>query len=427
MLNLLSENFCYSVSEDTGVTPAEAQADFESALLEFDAAADWHRNVRIRELHFANASDVDAEDFFGGEDAKDETLKYSHLAVKVDGVYYGMRYYTLRPARALVGDKASIHRAMVSAGNYTALANHLNMGLPFFSVKKEALVLVRGNLVSGIYTEFNGDWEESRQFASLLDTLQQMFPAASFLWGQIDHMATKVKFKLDSSVGSKSFLSHEVKGGSVISAYKDALDRGGLPTDFLENAVPTVRFHTGESGWTQLSLIPQLEFTVGSSKTSLPLGKVMKVNHRGKDEMVWAKFLDYLDDIAATYQAGLRGVANLYSLKIQHPYSAITHALAKFTSDVPLKIVQEKVLEWQMFYPEDADFTCTAFDIYLELSWVVEQAAKDGQSSVVKFITNQETLARFIAPSFNWSAIDVETPHKFSFNKKDKDEVSILD
>lgn len=403
---------------------SDEHADFKDSLTEFSNAAKW-TSINAADVTFVPLSAVYEHELAEGDadTLADSKIGEMPVAVHMDEAVktFLMRGYLFKNVKQQFRDDAAILSDMLTAGNTEDFCDHLNMSKKYLK-KKKIQMLVRGEKISGWFSDFNHNWSQIEQLEFLEKELTARFPNMSFVSGEINHTFTEARYALDESIRAKS-ISGEEEG--VVDAYLSAWERSGGDRASMENAVPVLRFNTGESGLFSivcsplLKLAPCKEYPKG---TTLFLGTALSVNHRGSDKAVWEKFAKFPDNIATLYTKGMKGLAAMCKTRISHPYCAVTHALKLFTSSVPLKVLKEICGDTEIIFggPDDTE-PCFAIDLYKNVSSKIQSSF--GSSTPLKQFQNQELLARLC--NANWEEFDKARPAAL-FAPKEDPEIELI-
>ena len=392
------------------------KAEFLETLTNFQSDTKWEV-IEAKETMFLPLSSVPEEELtMGAGEACSDSMssELPIVAVLPDGRKYLMRPYLLKNVKQHHRDNALVLSDMLHAGNVTAFCEHVSMGRSF--LKKNILMMLRGEKISGWFSDFNASWSQLDQVQFFEEKMGEVFPNLCFESAEISHYCTTVNYTLDASMESRALHDRLGLKPGVMDAYVDAWIAAGLPADALTKAVPICKFVTGESGLTSIEVRPFIR--LGGSWGDIPLGNKLSVNHRGADDKVWGKFETFPDQVAILYQKGLAGIERLCTQRINNPYCAITHVLALFRSSVPMKALEMCAANAEIFWPRDDDDTyCMAIDIFNCVNSAINAA--NAELSPVRRLRNSETLGRLCHT--NWSEFDVRTVNK-SFAKADTTE-----
>lgn len=360
-----------------------------------------------KDISFVPLASLTPDQIAGGEEAFRDSMRMDGFKVAAVLPNYpkmvAMRPYIYKDVKQHHRDNAAVLGDMFRAEHFGSWCEHINNGRSY--LKKELLVMLRGDKASGWSSEFNNSRDESEQIQFLETALRSRFPAAEFLSGEVSHYYTMAKYALDVSVAA--FTSQASIASSVVQAYEDAWVSAGGDVNDLRTAVPVATFVTGESGLSAISLSAGLEF---ADKTFIPLGKALTVSHRGSDEKVWGKFEAMPDNIAVLYQKGLTGLANLSNRIIYHPWSCVTHICKLFRGATSVKVLTELMDSFEEVYPpDDPNSTCYAIDIFNELNETLATAVSE--QGPIKRLRNTEILAQLV--TMDWDAFDRAAPEIF--------------
>lgn len=396
-----------SFSHEFAGGEAEETAFFQ-AVKQFDGAAEW-KSIPATNINIIATSKL--KEFHGGPNAANVD---SYLAAKLGragGLPYVLRPWACKSLRSLCLDDPAIFKKIITAGRPDVVARRLNEDLKYLPKKKELLVLIRGEKISGLFGDFNSEWTQSEQLAALKGKLTQMFAGHEFLAGNISHIETKASYKLGPSIMDHRFLksTHGTAAEAVLTPYIQAWTDAGMDPQALREAVPILEFRTGESGLAQLMLVPRICYTTDGVATSCLLGEPMKVKHRGAT--VWGTYVEYLTTVAAAYQNGIRGIVDLTQRKIEHPYSCLTHLLKQLRASTPAEEFWSTLESFEMLHPQTDTKPCQAFLLYEVINDMNQRASK--KVSVTKQLQNMEFTAKMLSPKFNWKRFDTAAPVNF--------------
>lgn len=390
----------------------ENHKEFRAFLGEFDKDTRWEP-VQATDVEFIPMNELSPADLsMGGVDAFNDTMD-SGLPIAValpDKRKLAVRTYLFKNIKQHHRDGGAILSDMLTAGAYSAFCQHLNLSKPFLH-KKKILMMTRGEKISGWFSEFNANRSQTQQFDFFEGNMRAGFPELAFEEADVTHFFTSAVYRIGETMTSKEFGAGI--GASVLGPYLDAWEAASLNAEVLMAAVPKCRFITGESGLTSIVLSPMVELPTGEV---FYLGGSLSVNHRGEDKAVWDKFETFPSQVAVMYQKGLKGLANLCTRRVYHPYSCMTHLLNKFKASIPMEHIKAVAEDVEMFYPPmDDSMTCFAIDLYNNyLNPMV--AAVSAKQNPLKSIQNIELVARIVTA--NWDEFDVPTPVKFSGKTK---------
>lgn len=390
----------------------ESHSDMLSYLREVEKDTRWEP-IEAKNTFFVPLSEVPESELAAGagegyQDALSSPLPI--CAVLPDGRKYLLRPYLLKNIKQHHRDNAVVLSDMLNRGDIRAFCDHISLGRPF--LKKQILMMTRGEKVSGWFSEFNGNWSQLAQVSFFEEKMKESFPALRFLRAEVSHYYTAVNYQLDETMSSRELHAHIGLKPGVMDAYLDAWVSAGLPAELLRDAVPVCQFVTGESGLTSIEVRPTIRLSDG---TVIPLGGILSVNHRGADESVWGKFETFPGKVAILYQKGLAGLESLCERKIFNPYCATTHVLNLFRASIPAEALRSCAANAEIFWPRDIeDITCCAIDIFNIVNEMVTEANK--KLSPVRRLRNMEMVGRLCHSS--WGDFDVGHVNKF-FSKSD--------
>lgn len=395
----------------------EDHAKLIEDLQEFQADTHWEA-IEAKNTRFVPLSSVEETELAvgAGEAYKDSMgSELPIAAVLPDGRKYLMRPYLLKNIKQHHRDNALVLSDMLHQGKIDAFCEHVSMGRHF--LKKSILMMVRGEKISGWFSDFNASWSQLAQIEFFEEKMRSAFPNMKFESAEVSHYCTTVNYTLDDSMDSRAL--HDSLGlkPGVMDAYIDAWVSAGLPAEVLRSAVPICQFVTGESGLTSIEVRPYIR--LNNKWGCIPLGNKLSVNHRGSDEHVWEKFETFPGQVAILYQKGLAGIERLCYQTMRHPYCAITHVLAQFRASVPMKRLQTCAANAEIFWPrEDEEAVCKAIDIFNCVNESV--SAANAELSPIRRLRNAETIGRLC--HMDWREFDVATVNK-SFAKSDADKM----
>lgn len=408
--------FSETIMKDSFSQLFEDHDEFLQFLADFDKDTRWE-SIPAKNVSFIPLDAITPDKLLMGGEACYHDTQISGLPVAVqldDGRILAIRPYLFKNMKQHHRDNAAILTDMLNAGNTSAMCSHLNMSKPF--LKKNILMMTRGQKISGWFSEFNGNWGESAQFAFVENAMRDAFPEFRFVRGEVSHLYTTGRYILGSSLRDSTFSS--LIGDKVMGPYLDAWEAAGGERGVLENAVPQCWFSTGESGLTAITLSPVLKLPDGQF---FFLGGSLSVNHRGDDSKVWDRFKAFPEQVAVLYQKGLKALNALCSQRIEHPYSCTTHALLAFRSSVPTAYLKDLCGTMEMFYPpEDKGMSCMAIDVYNAINEMVARAAV--KQSPLKRLQNMELVARLMVA--NWGEFDKAIPAKV-FGKPEGEDTEV--
>jgi len=388
-------------------------------LADLDKDTRWE-SIPAKTVSFVPLDSLTPEQLLMGGEACYHDTRISGLPVAVkldDGRILAIRPYLFKNMKQHHRDNAAILTDMLNCGNVSAMCDHLNMSKPF--LKKNILMMTRGQKISGWFSEFNANWGQSAQFKFVEASMHDAFPEFQFGTGEVSHLYSTARYTLGTSLRDGTFSS--CIGDKVLGPYLDAWEAAGGDRAALEKAVPQCWFTTGESGLTSITLSPVLKMSDGQL---FFLGGSLSVNHRGDDSKVWDKFTAFPDQIAVLYQRGMKALSSLCSRRISNPYACTTHILLKFRSSVPTDYLKDVASTMEMFYPpEDKEMTCMAIDVYNAINEMVARAGV--KQSPLKRLQNMELVARLMVA--NWDDYDKAVPAKvFGKSTGDDSEVDWL-
>lgn len=373
----------------------EQHGSFLRCLTAIDKDTRWE-SVELRKTQFAPLKSVTQRQITGGKAVYvDTTLSpLPFVACLPDGRILAVRPYLWKNVKEHHGDNSMAVTRFVNSGRLNRALEHINFGVDSIPEKKRVLMCVRGNKISGWFSEFNASWGQRRQIECLESSLAAEFMHLSFFKAKVTHLYTYAEYKLDDSVFSKAFGSD-----SVLSHYREAWENSGLPLETIETGIPVLSFITGESGLTCITVRPMIYCKDG---TSIPLGGELSVKHRGKDEAVWGKFETYTGQVASLYRNGLDAAEKLCNKRIMHPYYAFTHAAKAFLPTLPIKALRDAASSTELLYPrDDPSATCSAMQIVQLLS----NLCNETKSTPIKKFNNIELIAQLY--NANWGAMDI--------------------
>lgn len=374
--------------------------------------------IKAKEVSFVPLSEVPEGELVEAVREDSATAKVvdrpfeSRLPIAVhmdDGRYYCVRPYLWKNLKQHHKDNAAILGEMVHREKWGDICAHLNMSKPYLS--KSILMMLRGGKISGWFSEFNFNQSQWTQVKFVEETLGEKFPDMVFEAGGISHLFTTATYQLGNSIAES--YSRLGMDESILNAYLEAWVASGGAVEDLETAVPYIRFLTGESGLTSITLTPYLKLRDGRC---FYLGGSLSVNHRGEDKAVWGKFEEFPDQVAVLYQNGLSGLKKLCDRFIPYPWACLTHVLKGFRATIPVKEMKDCLDDFEMWYdPDDEEQTCRAIDVYNAVASLVnELGAKNGP---MRQIQNQELVARLLVA--NWDEYDKKTPAKLFGKRED--------
>ena len=402
-MDFIRDNFSIAFTEDE-------HSDFDSAVAEFSDAAAWEA-IPASDVTFLPMTAIVPEDLsVGGVDAfTDSSVGELPLAVRYDddGRTFLIRPYLFKNIKQQFRDDAAILSDMLSKGRIDKFCDHLNMSKEFIG-KKKLQVMYRGEKISGWFSDFNHNWDQTKQIDFMWDELSSRFPSMKFAGGYISHLQTELKTTLDDAITAKL-----VGSDSLVADYLDAWEAAGGDREALKNAVPTLQFRTGESGLYAVTASPSLQIppTPGYTRGRIiPLGSALSVNHRGADNAVWDKFAKFPDNIGTLYVKGLEGLKKMCNTRIFFPYNALTHALKLFKSSIPIAELKRVCDDAEVYFGMDDSTTCSAIDLYNMVNDMVTSVIASKKLSEQKAFQNQEILARLC--NMDWKTLDQKTPAK---------------
>lgn len=385
---------------------SQAHDAFRELVAEVDLDTRWG-HVPANKASFAPIGEFGPGISLGDEVVFRDTLQSSlpiTVYLQTEDRRIAVRPYLLKNFKEHSGDKAAVLRLMLNQGEYAAFCRHLNLGIPFLPDDKRILYMTRGGKVSGWFSEYNANWSEGQQLDFVETCLADAFPGSTFHGAEWSHCFMQSSYALSGRACSPEFA--RVSENIITDAYLDIWEAAGQDRAALADAIPAVRFTTGESGLQPISLSAAL---VRPNGRPIVLGAPLTVNHRGKDENVWGKFAQFPSDICALYQKGLHGLQRLCEREIKHPYACMTKILYEFRASIPAETLREAADAVEMFYPSDHKASCSAWTLYEAVGDMVAAAAAT-QDNPVRRIQNEELLARLITT--NWDNLDVSTPVK---------------
>ncbi len=396
---------------------------FQDAVFALDRAKHWEA-VSVKDLAVMAAA-PNAKNLVGGSAAYNENTYFACL--------FGGRkkpvaisWWAADSLQLLAQDNAGIFRKMLTATPSRAdiVAGRLTEDLQFLPEDKNILVLVSGGKVRGMFGDFNNSWTETEQLRAIIAKLEETFGNYNFLRGSISHVETKAEFQLGPSITDTKFLktAYGTANSAVLTPYLKTWTDAGLPSEMFEEAIPTLEFRTGESGLAQLMLVPKIRYKAWDTPVSVLLGAPLKIKHRGSDATVWGTFVNYLDEVAAVYQQGIKGIVDLTTVMVKNPYSCLTHLLKPLRPSTPQKEMRETMEAFELAHPIGCA-PCSAFELYETINDMNQRVAE--VVSVTKQLQNMEFTAKMLLPNFNWKKFDLKKPAVFSRGGTLKDEEMI--
>jgi len=368
--------------------------EFLKFISEVDKDSRW-LICPLKEIKFKTAAETAAEDLFiGSEDAYRDTL-YSPLpliGVLPGGKEVCFRSYLWKQVKQLHRIAAPIITDMMKEGALGAAVEMVNMCGPF--LKGDAQVLLRGGKVSGYASEYNANWTETEQLSFIEDSFMKRFPDYEFTGGSFSHEMTTADYRLGETIAEALD-----KDSAVLSSYAKAWEDAGMDGD-LQQAVPMIRFVTGESGLTSIILKP---FLVLNGK-EIPVSPSLAVSHRGTDKTVWGRLGDFPAESLSMFQLGLAGIETLCNLQVYHPYACMTHALRTFVNFLPRTMLDDVAESFKVFFdPSDPTKTCKAIDVFSQINECIHGIMPT--LSAMRKLQAQELIARLVV--MDWKKMDV--------------------
>lgn len=224
-------------------------------------------------------------------------------------------------------------------------ATVLSMFLRHFTSK--ALILVRENKVSAILSGDEKDYT-IMPVADLLQILLEELPVkyqkSQFVEGIASHEMVKAIFKINDDE-----LEDRIKDS--LGATDTTIDVSGL----------TVRLElvSSDIGKYSATLIPALQMR----SVTMRIGEPLKLRHKGSDVK---EFHKQCDKIFSLFEDGMKLMEEMGKIKVSNPQKTLENMAEK--ADLPLrslKRAQESMLQ-------ECGNTCTGFEIYYFLYWIVE-------------------------------------------------------
>lgn len=369
--------------------------EFLAEVEEMDSDTRWSQQL-LGKVKYAPAESASPAEVIGGEPVLLDTVRTDIpiIALLPDGSKMAMRPYLWKNVKDLSGDNSKAVSRYITMGKIDRACAHLNFGLDSIPASKVALMMVRGQKISGWFGEFNASWGQKKQVDTLETELAKSFERMMFESGEMNHLFTAAKYKLDMDM--KTF------AGTMVKTYEEAWHEAGMDGD-LSNAVPHLQFITGESGLTAISIRPYLD--LGWSQ--IPLGGTLSTTHRGGDEVVWDKFASSLASVGALYTKSLDDMAKLCKYRVSHPYNCLSRVMKNFLPCLPMSACRDDLSDFECYYPRKgagSEKTCSAMEI---VSHVVSLCNANNIDNPRNRFRNMELIAQLYKA--NWNAFDTAT------------------
>lgn len=369
-----------------------AHEGFLTEVEAMDAETRWSQQLLSKVKYFPAASFAPT-DIIGGADVLADTIgtEIPIVAALPDGSKMAMRPYLWKNVKDLAGDNSKAVSRYITMGKIDRACAHLNFGIDSIPERKNVLMMVRGQKISGWFGEFNASWGQKKQVDTLETELSRSFHRMAFEKGEMNHLFTAAKYKLDLNMGEFS--------GTMVKTYEEAWHEAGMDGDFSD-AIPYLQFITGESGLTAISIRPYLD--LGWSE--LPLGGTLTTTHRGGDEVVWDKFASSLASVGALYTKSLDDMAKLCKYRVSHPYNCLSRVLKNFLPCLPVPACRDDLSDFECYYPRKgagSEKTCSAMEI---VSHVVSLCNANNLDNPRNRFRNMELIAQLYKA--NWNAFD---------------------
>lgn len=224
-------------------------------------------------------------------------------------------------------------------------ATVLSMFLRHFTSK--AFILVRENKVSAILSGDEKDYTimpVADLLQILLEELLVKYQKSQFVEGIASHEMAKAIFRINDDE-----LEDRIKDS--LGATETTIDVSGL----------TVRLElvSSDIGKYSATLIPAIQM----QSVTMRIGEPLKLRHKGSDVKEFHKLCD---KIFSLFEDGMKLMEEMGKIKVSNPQKTLENMAEK--ADLPLrslKRAQENMLQ-------ECGSTCTGFEIYYFLYWIVE-------------------------------------------------------
>lgn len=371
----------------------EEHEEFKKFILGVDADSSWEV-FPLSEIRFDPADKFLVQDLYtGSEDALADSKAGSLpiVATLPGEKVVCVRQYLWKQIKQLHKMTAPILTDILSSGALNVATELVNACGPY--LKNSVQVLLRGGKVTSYASKYNANWTESEQISYLEEAFSRRFPLCRFQGGSFTHAMTTAEYAIGESMRTVE------EDASVLAAYAQSWVDAGLDGD-LREAIPVIRFVTGESGLTSILVKPF--FLLGGSE--IPVSPALSVTHRGPDELVWGKFKDFPTQSMSMFKMGMDKLKELCERQVYHPYACMTHVLKPFVGLLNGTTLDGIAESFKVFYdPEDSAATCKGIDIYMQ----VNEAIRDVSDSLsaTKRLQAQELVSMMLVA--DWDKLDV--------------------
>lgn len=363
-----------------------------NVLMEMDMVSEWRNDVELRKLQVLPVTAQDVKDNCDPVAVEDTEISGSKLAVRLpDGEIYCLRSQGVDSLHS----RAGIAGPAYGPGKLPPEieASHLNDGLSeVVTGKRKSCIRIVGDKILALHSQEYNPYSMAEGFGEAMNFFNTEYPDAVFKSGSIDHEFAQAVIDL--------------------SFYNDTIFASVKEFFGATEIRPMLGVSMGDSAKACVSLIPQVYVSVEDLNGTrimldVPLGKEMKVKHRGKGNMS-DLFSRNLRNLKVQFEEPIMKLKKLRSIEIEHPIDTfmnacesinITKLYAKATSQTA-EIFSQEVMEGQI-----NGKIFNAFDVYMGMCRIALQVEKNDPSSYKKQgFKCKETLKR--ALNINWQNQD---------------------
>lgn len=366
--NLFCDDYYFSTSfEDEFIDQLDAVFETESD------GSRWMTHP-ANEIRFIALQDADPSDIAQYEEALlEDTERGTGLLAVADGTYYPVRLCAMKT----VYERARINGYALGKVSKPVLARILSDCIAV--TNGNTLIRVLENKISAMHGGNTMDYVVLPQ-AQLFRTVHAFLGSAydsDFIGGNFDHSITTGVW--------------QVNDRSLTASYEDLLKSHRVS---YKRITPAIRLTTSDVGISGANLMPML--TVDGSR-KIPLGKILKVDHRGTASM--EKFEDNCRLLFAQYKTALNGLEKLISIEITHPIECML-GVCKYLG-IGKKLAFRAA---ELFRGQNGDAPCTAHDIFYAICEILFLLQSEGATGS-KVAAMEEQISR--AYSIHWNNFDL--------------------
>ena len=223
--------------------------------------------------------------------------------------------------------------------------------------------------------------EQEDLIGTMIDVLDDRFAGSDFAGGYYSHNATRA-----------SWILPEQKD-ELLETYLDTCHANGITK--MDDFVPEVTLYTADVGMSAVTVRASLS----NGAFQIDIGSAIKLDHMNGHTV--KDFKEMLDQLFVQYQDLVTNLQKMIDIEIEHPVNCMRNVGED--AAIPATYLDPAIETFVSMHDEDEKITAHELFYSLQEALLNMKIAKVSNATIEKC---KENLARTVAKSYNWKAMD---------------------